>query len=158
MSVSFHVAICDGDLKGFEVYDHENEQGHMFPDYKEAVKGWHALGADSMSWSISARYDIPDDYSVSMCNGNAADVVEALGYPREDYCDGEAEPDDLIGRCLIAVALAPDPSLPAYEQVGQRGARLIDVGRDAGYIREKCSQIRALAEQAKLMGRTVVWN
>lgn len=158
MGVSFHVAIRDEDLKGFEVYDHENEEGHMFPSYEEAVQGWHALGANPMQWSLSPRYDTPEDCTVSMCNSNAADVVEALGYPREEYYSGEAEPDDLIGRCLIAEAIAPDPEMPSYEQIGSQGARLIDTGREAGYVREKCASIRALAERAKSMGRTVVWN
>lgn len=158
MSVSFHVAIRDEDLKGFEVYDHENGRGFMFPNYEEAVKGWHDLGANPMEWSLSPRYNIPDEYSVSMCNANAADVVEALGYDRSDYCDGEADPEDLIGRCLIAEALAPDPELPSYEQVGAKGARLIDSGREAGYVRARCAEIRVLAEKAREMGRTVVWN
>lgn len=158
MSVSFHVAICDGDLIGFEVYDHENEKGHMFPTYEQAVKGWGELGADPQGWSLSPRYNIPDEYSVNMSNSNAADVIEALGYPRDEYCSGEAEPDDLIGRCLIAEAIAPDPALPSYTQTGINGARLIDAGRAPGYIRSKCYQIRVLAEQAKVLGRTVVWN
>ena len=162
MSITFHLNIEDTDLTGFEVKDWETEKTHMFPNYDAAVKGWTELGANPSEWSISPCYNISDEFDVNMANGNASDVLKALGLrtddENEDWYAGDVEPDDLIGRCLIVLAVGQDQAVPASREVGQNGAVLINVGRDASYVKDKCEALIRLAEHAKQNGRTIVWN
>lgn len=162
MSVTFHLRIDDGDLAGFEVKNWETNESHMFPNYDTACIGWHDLGATPGDWSISPQYSLPDEFNVNMSNDNAKDVLDSLGLITTanamDWYSGEVEADDLVGRCLVAIAVTPEIELPAAVEVGSAGARLMHPRREASYIPSKCIAIMRLAEEAKKLGRTVVWT
>lgn len=101
---------------------------------------------------------------VNMANDNARVVFDLLGLPLggEDW-SGEVAADDLLGRALLALAVAPaDEGMPAYEVApagadGQRGARMVDCGRSEGYSQDRLVQIAQVARWASQMGRTVTW-
>lgn len=162
MSVTFHYQIKDSDLRGFEVYDHESEMSYMYPTYEAACEGWKVLGASPDSWSLSPRYEIPSSMDVQMSNDNARDVLDvlgiAVGQPFSEWCSGSIEPTDLIGRCLVALAIAHDPGVSTPGTVGTNGARLLASSRKAGYLHDKCEAILLLAEQAKSDGRLISWT
>lgn len=162
MSVTFHLRIDDTDLAGFEVKNWETNESHMFPNYDAACIGWHNLGATPGDWSLTPAYSVTDEFNVNMSNGNARDVLDSLGLitpeNESDWYSGEVEADDLIGRCLIGIAVTPEVELPAAMEVGSKGARLMHPRRDASYIATKCVAIMRLAEEAKKLDRTIVWT
>lgn len=155
MGTVFSLAIKDTDLVGFEVYDHENERGWMAPDYQAALDLWKELDASPHGWSLSARYDVPDHKNVQMALGNARDVLEALGLKDQPY--GSIKPEELMGRCLIGMALAVDVELPHCEETGESGARVIHLQREAGYVRRQISRIMELCELAIEHDRDITW-
>ncbi len=157
MSVTFTLNIEDSDLAGFEIYNYETEQSWMACDYTTAKALWEELGAEPQAWSLSAKYELPDATSINMSNSNARDVLRVLGLEGEDL-SGSCEAEDLLGRCLIAIAVAPDAELIPYEQTGANGAKVIDMGRAKGYIEEKLIAISELCRGAMTHHRTVQWG
>jgi hypothetical protein len=132
-----------------------------------------------MSVDIYAEDDMrgwerEDGSWVNMSNANAADVLSALGL---DACalatQGAAlDADDLLGRCLIALAVAPeDEGFDAYELTrdevyanpllaalggGEGGPRVFRGGRRPGYLQERVRQVASIAEGAKARGVRVI--
>jgi hypothetical protein len=156
MSVTFSLHINDSDLVGFELYDYETETSHHADSYEHGKELWKQLGADAQSWSLSAKYDIPHDRNVNMSNANAREVLSYLDLDSDDLC-GSITPDDLAGRCLIALALAPDVELVPTEERGALGATIIDGGRAKGYIPSKLEALLALCDSARDHGRDIQW-
>lgn len=157
MSVTFTLTIEDSDLAGFEICNHETEQSWMAPDYKAGLALWEELGAEPQAWSLSAKYNLPDETSINMSNTNARDVLKVLGL-EDEYLSGTCDAEDLLGRCLVAIAVAPDAELVPYEQTGANGAKLIDMGRPKGYIEGKLIAISELCREAMKHNRTVQWG
>jgi hypothetical protein len=157
MSVTFSLALSDADLAGFEVYDHENEVSHHADNYEHAKQLWSELNADPCGWSLSPKWNVSDEHDVNMANSNARELLTYLGLETDDLC-GTADADDLTGRCLVAMALAPDVELIPTVQHGEQGARLIDLGRAKGYVPAKLEALLELCRFAKEQGRSIQWG
>jgi len=99
-----------------------------------------------------------DDLDVNMCNRNAAQVCDALGFSLDpDWC-GEMEAKDFQGRVLLALAISPaDEGMPSYEHAGP-GARMIEGARRPGYLQERLGQLHELAEWAIANDAVVSWG
>lgn len=95
---------------------------------------------------------------VQMSNGNAADVIAALGYPEGELW-GQAEAEDLAGRALLARAMLDESPGRPSETIRQEGAAtLVHLGRQAGYVNRRIDQILTLAEEAAAAGVGVHWG
>lgn len=103
---------------------------------------------------------------VNMANGNAAALLEALGLlsdamsreERDDAFYGEMSGEDFLGRVMMAQAVAPaDAGMPAYEMAGS-GARFIECGRPEGYLQDRLSGLREVADFAVEHGVQVQWS
>lgn len=109
---------------------------------------------------------------LNMSNRNAAELLALLGFvdshesdehspfPADDvWLAGEVSGDDLLGRVLVAMAVAPgDPGLESYTISSPNSATLIDLGRRPGYVAEKLSQIAEIAQRAIDDDVTVTWS
>jgi hypothetical protein len=81
---------------------------------------------------------------INVSNRNAFYLLRALGVTDPDY-SGTMKPADFLGRVLIAEAISPsDAGVPAYAVT----ERFIDCGRSEGYLHERLTQLRELADWA----------
>lgn len=108
---------------------------------------------------IEARFE-EEAPEVNLANTNARMVLDALGLAPEP--DGEivgtCTAQDFLGRVLVATAVAPeDPGMPATEQSGLGGARLVDCGRAPGYVQDRLDALREVAEWAASRDRSITW-
>lgn len=95
--------------------------------------------------------------SLNASNANAAELLSALGVPGEPC--GSLPADDFLGRVLTALAVAPsDPGRPVTVVDTPGTARHYDMGRRPGYLQDKLTDLRAVAEWARDHGREVVWG
>lgn len=107
---------------------------------------------------MSYTFYVPGDESMSlnMSNVNAEALLEVLGYELggdgpngiDPWC-GHLDPDDVEGRALVAIAVAPDPELVATADTLPGGATRVDCGRPAGYLTERARRMIELARRAK---------
>lgn len=103
-----------------------------------------------------------DDLAVNMANGNAAQVCAALGIDlaAEGWC-GSLPAADFLGRVLLALAISPaDEGMPSHDLqpgddagpllgiVGEGGPRIIQGARHPGYLQDRLTQLRELADWA----------
>lgn len=107
------------------------------------------------------HFDVADQPERNMSNGNAARVFDVLGIDldADGWC-GSSSADDLLGRVLLAQAIAPsDAGRPAtQERHHDGGALFIDCGRAPGYVDEALVDLRAVCEWAKARGVAVSWS
>ena len=107
--------------------------------------------------SITITADQAGAPEVNMHNGNAATVLDLLGIT----CDGdfgETTAEDFLGRVLLAQALMDvtyddQQGLPASSD-----GRWHVGGRRPGYLAEKLTELRDVAEWATRAGVAVVWG
>jgi hypothetical protein len=169
VSITFHPALDESDITGYQITCWEEDHQHdtVYATYDEAslayldlVAADHATLGDCLIVIVWA--DGLGDQELNLANRNACDLLEVLGLTDDDddefpWC-GSIEADDLLGRILIADAIAPDPELPSYTIVGQGGGVNVDLGRPAGYLHTKLNLLAELARWCKDHGREVVWN
>lgn len=94
---------------------------------------------------------------VNMASANARHILGLLGLPTDGEMVGALSPADLLGRALIALAVAPaDEGVPAHEVPGP-GATLIHGGRGQGYSEALLTAIVEVTQWADTHGRDVVW-
>ena len=93
--------------------------------------------------------NVPESLELNVTNTNGAYLLGALGIPVPAMTSiGTVDPADFLGRVLLAIAVSPtDAGVPAHE-VPSRGARWIECGRREGYLHEKLTVLRSLAEWA----------
>lgn len=97
-------------------------------------------------------------FDLNLSNANAAAVLERLGYEADPHgLYGEADPDDVLGRAMVANVGRDDSGLRDEEGRGAGGAVFIDCGRRVGYFDEAMSSLVALANEAKRRGVMVGW-
>lgn len=109
-----------------------------------------------MSVTIYVRTDRTDRPEVNMSNVNARFVFDALGIVGDDVYCGTMSGDELLGRVLVAEALAPeDEGIPVHEREAR--ATFIDCGRAPGYLQERLAQVHDIAEHAACEGLQVGW-
>lgn len=123
--------------------------------------------------------DGEDSPEVQMSNTNAVAVLETLGLKAtdesfEDTCCGAISGEDLMGRILVALAIAPEsaerPTLARVNEAHTYGAEahagavmvttgptMIQCGVEAGYVQAKLEALRAVAEFCIEQDREVVW-
>lgn len=103
----------------------------------------------------AAFKEVPE---VQMSNTNAFRLLEVLGVVGEQWC-GEFDPEDLLGRILVAQAVYPgDPGALPETSHGAQGATLIYCGRRAGYVEEKLEALVGVVEHAQSHGLKVQWG
>ena len=80
---------------------------------------------------------------VNMSNINAREVITMLGLSTEDLC-GTLQASDLLGRILIAQAVAPrDAGIPATQE-----GNFVYGGREEGYTDDRLIELLSVAEYA----------
>ena len=92
---------------------------------------------------------------VNMSNANAMQAIERLGI-EFDYC-GHIDPDDLLGRAMVANIGRDDSGVSTTTERTPGNAVLIQVGLPAGYFDSRMAELVALAEAAKTHGCLVGW-
>jgi hypothetical protein len=130
------------------------------PEHAQAVADEH-----TDSCAECAAYDGPlltalypfDE--VNLANGNAGEVLSLLGYDGEDLYIGTADAEDLLGRLLLAEALLAESAARPYREQRQSGQpTMVDLGRPAGYVNQRISQLADLASWAAANRREIVWS
>jgi hypothetical protein len=96
-----------------------------------------------------------DHLSVNVSNGNAALILERLGYSVEPW--GEATGDELLGRVMVANVGRDDTGVAAAEDRGVNGAILVDCGVRDGYFTDVMDRLAALGTHAADNGWMVSW-
>jgi hypothetical protein len=108
----------------------------------------------------TAVLDMADDaerWSVNMCNRNAAHVLDTLGVDTSGELAGELAGDELLGRVLIALGIAPaDERRDAYAH--DEEGRFIEGAHHPGYLQERLEQLRELAEHCQARGYMIAWG
>lgn len=99
-----------------------------------------------------------DHLSVNVSNGNAALILERLGYPCSvDELWGEADGAELLGRVMVANVGRDDTGVAFTEDRGARGAVLTDCGVRPGYFDDVMGKLAALGTHAADNGWMVSW-
>lgn len=95
---------------------------------------------------------------VQMSNANARYVLDALGVGYEDVACGTLPALDVLGRVLVAVAIAPvDEGVPAHE-TREGGVTYIEGGRRPGYLDEALDSLRDVIDWAIARDRQIGWG
>jgi hypothetical protein len=101
--------------------------------------------------------DDAERWCVNMCNRNAAHVLDTLGVDTSGELAGELAGDELRGRVLLALGLAPaDEGRDA--QAHDEAGRFIEGARHPGYLQERLEQLRDLAEHCQACGYMIAWG
>lgn len=116
-----------------------------------------------MSVTFSIRGEKDDDLYLNMSNVNARDLLAWLGYTDRVDLLGELDPRDLEARCkrrLWPERRNTDPSRPAkaYGGVGTGMCRVVECGREEGYLRTRTEQLLRLAQLAVHQQRIIVYG
>lgn len=123
-----------------------------------AAACFEAYGSMCGSMLVNAAYPevLPE---VNMANTNARDVLQALGVdPEAEDWAGSFEASDLEARAMLALAfLSESPALESIAYANANGAKIIECGREAGYVQSRLAEIRALAALAAERGYSVGW-
>lgn len=94
---------------------------------------------------------------VNLSNHNADELFYTLGIEGEtfsDRCVGSMSPSDMLGRILIAQAVAPASSeIPAIIE-----GNMVYGGRGEGYIQEKLAALYTVAVFAEAHKREICWG
>jgi hypothetical protein len=108
--------------------------------------------------TVLAPVRTADHLSVNVSNGNAALILERLGYPcGGDELWGEAAGDELLGRVMVANVGRDDTGVAATEDRGAGGAVLVDCGVRDGYFTDVMDRLAALGTHAADNGWMVSW-
>jgi hypothetical protein len=112
--------------------------------------------AISLTSTVPAVAHIP---TVNVSNGNARELLMALGLPMDDdgLC-GREHGEVFLARVLMALAEDRlDDERPTWEDTGQRGARVIHCGRRAGYVTDTLQRLAEVARGCYEANRYVSW-
>jgi hypothetical protein len=97
------------------------------------------------------RFDVTVSYT------SAPAVLDRLGLDPAEQA-GSADPDDILGRALLANVGRDDSGVaPVTDQLPGR-ARFTDCGVRPGYFAEIMTALAALAAEAKARGVLIAWN
>lgn len=163
MSVTFQVEA--GTPTSFKVSCHcEGSVSLEFQNYTGANSFLqnspnHVLeGCDEEGYCAKLHIELIDDTVdapwVNMSNFNASSVLEVLGVDIEDSgYSGVFDPDDLLARVNIGLAVAPESA----ERLTYAEGNMVIGGRKEGYVQDRLHDVIEVAEHAKRMGREVVW-
>ena len=94
---------------------------------------------------------------ITLSNINADELFYVLGITGEtfsDRCCGTMNPNDFLGRILIAQAVAPiSAKKPTYTD-----SNIIHGGRPEGYVQEKLQHLHHIATYAIKHNRQICWG
>ena len=94
---------------------------------------------------------------LTLANGNAADLLQLLGYPTGDGC-GEADPADFTGRVLVAQALLDVATDDTNGRSEVTDGCWTDGGRRPGYLADRLNLLAGIARWAAEHDGVVVWH
>ncbi len=119
--------------------------------------------AASKTWRIPASCATDDDrFCVNMCNSNALDVLEQIGFPDMSVSDEPIAIERFLDRITTALRKSIDRPSPAIETRTTRidcGMAIIIGGRSEGYVGKRLHQIALMARQSRNVGATHIgWN
>ncbi|MDD2878362.1 MAG: hypothetical protein PHT60_13885 [Acidiphilium sp.] len=118
----------------------------------------YVLNAAKKMWCIPAGCDTDDDrFDINMCNANALDVLEALGFPNMSVSDVPIPIEDFLDRTTRALRGSIDRPSPAMEvRSSQTGYGMaIIIGRRAeGYIQKRLHQLAVMTRESRSNGAT----
>lgn len=114
--------------------------------------GTFKCGDATISHAVEALGMLP---SVNMANGNAEDVLDALGINRHDI-SGSMPARDFLGRILMALAVAPESApIPAHTMGG--ATNVVRCERAPGYVQDRLRDLHEVAEFAIAHDRPITW-
>ena len=94
---------------------------------------------------------------VNMANGNAAQILDLLGYTFDgDWTEAPAE--DFLGRVLIAQALTDVATDDAHGRPAVHERNWTECGRRPGYLADRLTALHRLATWAVDNNTTVEWH
>lgn len=104
--------------------------------------------------TFDAVYSVPEAAArINLAPTNAALMLDLLGLP-SDALSGEHDPDDMIGRAILARVLIRAESWSIPEAVSYFATREAAVA----YFEKSLSAIQSAAEAAKTLGVPVAWS
>lgn len=113
-------------------------------------------------WPEVCRQD-PDRFTLELCNGNAADVLDQLGFSGEAWLDEPLRIEEFSR--LVTYALRRrlgrrSPALPPQQlSLNGEGMRITDCGRAEGYIEQRLYDLARMAARAREIGATHIgWS
>lgn len=135
-------------------------------EFRDGARPWFAgcideLCQQELPWIIpveeTPRGEEEPSPEVNVSNHNGRELLTALGYlTAGEACDmwsGTDTADGFLGRVLLAEALLPaDEGVPAHA-----AGRVIECGRPAGYMQDRLTELREVAQFAVTYGRSVCW-
>lgn len=110
-------------------------------------------------WRIPASCDRDDDdrFSINMCNSNALDVLESLGYPEMSESDTPIPIEVFLERVTAALRRSIDRPSPAIETHAVHSATSMSIivgGRVEGYVQKRLHQLAVMARECRDAGAT----
>jgi hypothetical protein len=108
-----------------------------------------------------AARDNPDEYELSLANGNGVAILLALGLPPEPM-GGPVAIDAFAG--LVTAALRRhlghrSPEIPTHADTGARRATIVHLGRREGYVEERLGDLARLVHRCRAIGATHIgWS
>lgn len=150
----------------FLIFRHDDHGDRVvfasFDNYADAESNYLAAcaaeGVDTWEAFIGAESAIENAPTVNMANNNAASVLLALDLPHENMY-GSENGLAFLERVMTAIqADRLDDALPSFEDGGNGSARMIHVGRAAGYVGDRLAELAEVAIFAKDHGLAVQWG
>lgn len=169
MGVSFTAAIrYEETAVSSDIACFDRESGHTsvtFPTYALAAEWFAAnkhtgvvgVGCCYISNSYANRSE-ESDFHLSQTN--AARLFDALGLVEDGgtpWC-GSCDVEDMLGRILIARALAFEVGVGSFQTVGANGARVLHGGYRVGTLGESLARLEALLATCEAENRQVGWS
>lgn len=101
---------------------------------------------------------VDDSPELNMANANAIHLLELLGYTGEDdYCGGGGEPEDILGRILIAQGLLSVATDDANGRPTVVDGNNIYFGTAPGYLADRLAILYDIAAWARERCLSVSW-
>lgn len=161
--IGFHiVSVCGCTSLAYSTGAQAEEAYGQLPGFSEERAHIEGCQMDEQDWAIFRPHieaiEAHDRPSINLGNANARGLLELLGLPTDDLC-GEISAQDLLGRILLAQALASgDVGRPSTRETTVGGATLVDCGRSEGYFDSRLRELAPLAEWAAEHDRLVIWG
>lgn len=96
-------------------------------------------------------------FAVNVSNANATEILDRLGLATEGgWLVGDIDPDDLLGRALVANIGRDDSGVAAVDDLSGDGV-VTDCGRRPGYFDSRMRALIELAMEARRRGVRVAW-
>lgn len=114
-------------------------------------------------WTIAPGCETDDDrFDINMCNANALDVLEALGFPDMSVSDEPVPIEEFLERTTRALRGSIDRPSPTREVRTNRtdyGMAIIIGSRAEGYVQKRLHELAVMARESRAMGATHIgWN